>query len=319
LNRTRQITEAGLFAAIMIILMIGSYYIPVIGTLLFFIMPLPVIILTIRNTLPNTIVATIVATLISSAMVTIVVGIGNGALALFVGLPLGYCFKRKDSTLKSIALGGIGALAAYLVILGAAQGFLGLSITEQLDQMFDISGTMQTEMNTIFGALNNDALNASMAETQTILENMQHMIKLIFPSALIIFSMVYSAINYLFARPILTRLRIAVRPIGSFASFSYPKHMAFGGGMMLILAYLVGYLGIADPELVFTNFLYLFLMVFSIQGLSLLYYFLLKFMPRGFAIAMIVFLTLSQFLYYISIIGFFDVMINFRKRGTIKR
>jgi uncharacterized protein YybS (DUF2232 family) len=42
-------------------------------------------------------------------------------------------------------------------------------------------------------------------------------------------------------------------------------------------------------------------------------------MPRGFAIAMIVFFTLSQFLYYISIIGFFDVLINFRKRGTIKR
>jgi len=318
-NRTKQVVEAGLFAAIMVLLMVGSFYLPIIGMLIFFVIPLPVIILTIRNTLPNVIVATVVATMIASAMVTIVYGVGIGVLALTVGLPLGIAFKNKFFATKSIALGGFGALIGFFLVIVVMQSLMGLSIYDQLDEMFEMSSEMQQQMTSVLGTLNNTSVDDSIAQTALLWDNMKYMMKLIFPSAMILFSIVYSLGNYLFARPILKRLNISVVPMGSFKDFSYPKHMAYGSGLILILAYIVGIAGLADPELVFTNFLYLFLMVFSVQGLALIYFFLLRYMPRGIAIVLLVIFGMSSVLQYISLIGFLDVIIGIRKRLTKKR
>jgi len=318
-NRTKQVVEAGLFSAIMVLLMVGSFYLPIIGTLIFFVIPLPVIILTIRNTLANVIVATVVATMIASALVTIVYGVGIGVLALTVGLPLGIAFKNKFSAIKSIAFGGLGSLIGFFLVIVVMQSLMGLSIYDQLDEMFELSSEMQQQMTGALSSLNNSSVDESIAQTEVLWDNMKYMMKLIFPSAMILFSLVYSLGNYMFARPVLKRINISVVTMGNFKDFTYPKHMAYGSGLMLVLAYIVGATGLVDPELVFTNFLYLFLMVFSVQGLALIYFFLLRYMPRGIAVVFLIIFGMSRFLYYISFIGFLDVIIGIRKKLSKKR
>lgn len=314
MNRTKQMVEASLIAALLVILMIGSYYMPFLSTLFYIIMPLPVIILMIRNTLPNAVVVVVVSTLISAAAITIIGAVTNGLLALFVGIPLGFGLKHKYEPLKCIGIGGLGALLAHIIIFVIIQFFMGISPVEQIQEMFNISSAMQSEMNSLMSNLNNESLNASLEETEAILSNMAYYVQLILPAAVILFSMVYSAINYLFVRPVLSRLRISVPPLGTFDNFRYPKHMGFGGGFMLVMAYFVAALNILDPQLILANFVYLFSMVFLVQGLALAYYYLKRLMPRGFAIACVVFLLLSQFSYYIALIGFIDVIIDFRSR-----
>ena len=311
--------EAGLIAAILTIIMIGSYYVPFLSTVFYIIIPMPVIVLMLRNTMVNAIGATVVASILTAITVMPIVAISNFALAIFVGLPLGWSFKHKYSTLKSIGIGGVGALIAHIIIFATIQIFMGVSPSDSLEEMFNLSSSISADMSNLFGNLNNSALNESLSETQAVLDSMVYLIKLILPSAVIIFSMVYSGLNCLFARPILKRLGSQVVEMGTFENFRYPRHMAFGSGLMLVLAYLVGYFGIVDPELVFSNFMYLFLMVFSVQGLALVYYIFRKFMPKGFAVALIAMLMLSQFLYYISLMGFIDVIFDIRTRAMQKR
>jgi uncharacterized protein YybS (DUF2232 family) len=156
----------------------------------------------------------------------------------------------------------------------------------------------------------------SLEEAQVLLNEMLYIMKLIMPAMILVFSMFYSAVNLVFSHQVLKRLRIDHIPVGSFEHFSYPKHMAYGSVGMIVLAYLVGSLGAVDLDLISANFAYLFITVFSVQGMAVIYYYLKKRSGKASGIVVIVLLAIIGLLNYIAFLGFFDVMMDLRKLGN---
>ena len=320
MKSTRQITEAGLFAGILTIFIVGSFYIPLLGTVLYFLAPLPVIILTIRNTVLNVLVSSVVAILLSSMLVSFLVGISMGALALCIGLTIGLSIKKFESTLKAIALGSLGALIALAISLGMSYVVMGISMDQIIDDMFSLSSEFQTEIDTrveVYAATlpieQQEKIKAAMSESSSNMEMLLDVVKILFPASILLMSAMFSSVNYIAAIQVLKRLKIAHRPLGSFKTFTYPKHLAYGSASMLLGAYVLGRLGIVDMAVVMLNFMYLFLMVFLIQGLSVGYFFLSMRMSKGLSIALLTGLSLFGFLNILSLVGFMDVMMDIRK------
>lgn len=320
MKSTRQITEAGLFAGILMTFIVGSFYIPLLGTVLYLLAPLPVIILTIRNTVLNVLVSSVVAILLSSMLVSFLVGISTGALALCIGLTIGLSIKKFESTLKAIALGSLGALIALAISLGMSYGINEISMDQIIDDMFSLSSEFQTEIDTraeVYAATlpieQQEKIKAAMSESSSNMEMLLDVFKILFPASILLMSAMFSSVNYIAAIQVLKRLKIAHRPLGSFKTFTYPKHLAYGSASMLLGAYVLGRLGIVDMAVVMLNFMYLFLMVFLIQGLSVGYFFLSMRMSKGLSIALLTGLSLFGFLNILSLVGFMDVMMDIRK------
>ncbi len=321
LNRTKELVEASLLAAIMVVMIVAGHFVPLIGIFAVLFIPLPIIILAFKNKLSYTIIAGIIATLISSAIVTPIVGLLSGAIALLTGVPMGLLMKRKEGALKTVVLSGLGALLASLFILVVGTRVIfGSNMTDYVNQMFTLPATFEQDMMAVGQLMNNpDQMAESIQKTMQLMDQMKYLMNLLFPALLIVSGMMISGVNYAFSRLVFKKLRLPLNPVGSFKDFTYPRHVGYGSFIMLILAYIVGYLGVVDMQLITSNFLYLFLVVFAIQGLAALYYYLLKVVPKGGAIAIIVVLLLIGFLQYISLLGIFDLMIGLRKRESLKR
>jgi len=313
LNKTRELVEASLFAALLVVMMIGSYYIPILGSILYIILPLPMIVYASRGSLLYATLSGIVAIVLSGLMVTFIYSLTAGAMAVAVGIPIGYSIKHLDAPHKSILYGAIGAFAALILSIAIGQFVLGVSIYDEIDLMFGDPTEIRSQLEMFSGEDATPEMEAAIAETEKIWAQVAQITKLIFPTLLIIMSFAYSWINFGFSRLVFKRLRIPQSKMAPFSEFFYPKKVAYGGAGMIFGAYLIGMSGIVDYDLVVTNFLYLFVVVFSVQGFSFMYYYMKEKMPKSVAIIMMVLAGMLGLLQLIGFMGFFDCLFNFRK------
>lgn len=318
MNRTNKITEAGLFSAILVIFIVGAFYIPILGGLMTLFLPLSTLVLTTRNKVSYVIVSALVAGLISSALVTLVYGVGMALIALAVGLPIGLMVKRGQRPLHAVFAGGIGAVIAFFLLFFLLEWTTGISLMEEIEHSFTMSMDFQDTMRETLTGFGMDGAEETFEESQQILEDMLYLMGLILPSILIIFSMFYALVNLAMAQQIFKRIKINYHPMGRFSEFSYPRHLAYGSAGMVALAYFIGNMGWIDAELLVSNFMYLFLMIFGFQGFAVLYFYLLKFFGKiPSRILLTAFFLMGGF-QYVALFGFMDVLFNFRKIGVSK-
>jgi uncharacterized protein YybS (DUF2232 family) len=153
----------------------------------------------------------------------------------------------------------------------------------------------------------------SLEEAQKLLDEMLRLMKLILPAMMLMFSMFYTGANLILSHQVLKRLRIEHLPIGPFERFKYPKHVAYGSVGMIFLSYFIGLSGLVDSELLSANFAYIFMTVFSINGMAVIYYYLKRRMGKTPAVLMIVLLLVIGLMNYVAFLGFFDVVMDLRK------
>lgn len=313
LNKTRQITEAGLFAALLTVLIIGTFYIPVIGNVLALFLPTPVIILTMKNKPLYVIMAAAASIIISGIAITFISSMALGGIALVVGLPMGLAMKKKSSNLMTLLVGSVGAAISFFVVFSILEWLTGITMIGMVEDSFKISMELQTSINSAADGLGVNTAG-SLDDVQEMFDQMIYLMKLIMPALVLILSFFYSAANQIFSIQLMKRMNIDHIALGNFDEFRYPKHLAYGGLGMMVLAYLLSYLGYVDSKLIIANFTYLFMMIFSVQGVSLIYYYMKKRSGKALGVIVIVILLLFGFLQYIAYLGFFDVMVDLRKK-----
>lgn len=312
MNKTRQITEAGLFAALIAIMIVGAYYLPIIGGVLAFLLPVPVIVLTMKNKPLYVFVAGVIASLISGAIISIINGLTLGGLALIIGLPMGLAIKNKKSNLMTLFVGTVSAAIGLFIIFTLLEFVFGVSFISVIEDSFRVSMDLQSSLGAAASDLGVDT-TASLDELQKAMDQLLYITQLVMPALMIAMAMLYSAINLLVSHQVLKRMKIDHLPLGTFDTFRYPKHLAYGSMGMLFLAYIISYLGYVDSELLMSNLMYLFITVFSVQGYALLYAFFKKRTGKSMSIILLVLLTLFGFTQFIAFLGFFDVMMDLRR------
>lgn len=313
---TKSIVEGAFLAAITAVLFIISIYIPLLGTLVSFLCPLPIIILCLRHSLKFA----IISTFISGALVTILAGPLQGLMVILgfgiLGLTLGFGIKKRLSLTDIIIIGSIASLVSKGLILLIGFWILDLNTllfdVEEIDKIITQSLNFYSSMGLSPEQLSSlkDSLTQSIA-----------IIRIAFPGMIILASIFDTILNYWVARLILKRFGYKLANFSPFPSWRASKSFfwSYFLGMVLIILGTTYKMSLLNK--IGVNIQVFFTVVFLIYGLSLTGFILERFKVKNFLKWFIYILVifqpfLSQIVVWAAIL---DIWINFRRLLTVKK
>lgn len=307
---TKSIVEGAFLAAITAVLFIISIYIPLLGTLVSFLCPLPIIILCLRHSLKFA----IISTFISGILVTILAGPLQGLMVLLgfgiLGLTLGFGIKKELPLTDIIIIGSIASLVSKGLIL--LIGFWVLDLNTVLFDIEEIDKIITQSLNfySNMGLSPEQLATLKDSLTQTI-----SIVKIAFPGMIILASIFDTILNYWVARLILKRFGYKLANFSPFPNWRASKSFFWSYLLGMVLIILGTTYKIPLLNKIGINIQVLFAVVFLIYGLSLTGFILDRFKIKNFMKWIIYILVcfqpfLSQIVVWAAML---DIWIDFRK------
>lgn len=312
--QTKALVEGAIFAGVTALLGILYYYMQYLG-ILAMLWPVPVIIVGYRNGLKASILSAMSAGLIVSLLTHPLVGVG---LLVGFGLPgilMGYMINKRVNPYVVVFLCGVVlsfTMVGEFVLSLKASGIDAITFLASLDTTFKQSLEVSLKLYRQFGMAEKDLKYMSDSFNQTI-----GMMKLIFPSALIVSGMLFALIDYKLTRLILNRIGHIIPDIEEFSKWRLKEPYSL---MLLGLAVLAGvasYFKVPGFTAIALNISTVLMLVFSVIGVSVLVYYSRVYgdrqgIPKALRTTIVVIIVLT-FMQYIGLIGILDLVLNFRK------
>ncbi len=306
---TKGLTESAIITAIICVLGIAGMYIPFLGILLF-IVPTPLIVIGkkygIKYALMSLVAASVVMISFSSPVTAIFVIALPGIPALVVGILM----RKKIKPYHILGATTIAGICTTVFSIFMASEIIGVSVIENMQEIFRQSLDIQEYMYSVAGA---DA--ESLNKVKDMMRMMSDMVAVIIPSAIIMAAFFSSYVNYTLATLILKRTGYNVERLKPFRYFRLSKTAVQGILIIGVLSILAGYLEIVDQQTLIINVYLLGQLVFMLQGLAVVVYFLNYYnTSKLLRIIVIVFMILNKIgEMALLVIGLADIFMNIRK------
>lgn len=299
------LVEAGLLTALAVIFTIAGTYIPFLGFMLT-IVAVPLALIGIRHGLRILWVSIVAASLIGIMIGGISTGVSVGIVAGGTSAFIAYCFQHKWQVSRMV----IGV--SILSILTLAISFQVAILVAGIDFFSLLDTSMQQSVEMMKGFMTQQGQYEEYTET---MELSIETLKMVFPTMLFLFGVIHAAINIVVLRAVMKRLRMPFLPSKPFNEFTFDKSVLIGTSLIMILSYLAGVLDIVDLVTLFLNVILIIVFTFSIQGMAVIDYF---FASRGVGQGMRVFVIALLYIVFngyifLGILGWFDIVFNFRK------
>ena len=310
---TKSIVEGAFLSAITAILFLASLYIPLLGTLLSFLCPLPIIILCLRHDIK----IALLALFVSFLLVTLLAGPFQGLIAIFgfgiLGIALGVAIRKKLSVWEILLIGSITSFASKILLMllglwlmGANPLLLGV---DQIDQ--SISQSISFYRNMGFDPEQLEVFKNSLLQSLELL-------RVAFPAMLVVASVFDTIINYWVSRKILKRFGYTLAPLTSFQQWrvGHSFFWSYLAGIFLLI--INTRFNIPALQRIGVNIQILFSVIFLVAGLALIAYFVQYYKVKPFFFWVICLFVFMQPLLSLVVtwIGIVDVWFDFRKLIT---
>lgn len=313
---TKSLVEAGLLTAIIIILILLNIYVPIFFAVGRFILPIPVVILYMRHNLKTTLISLFISGIITGAIYNPIYGLTTTIMFGLTGIVLGYSIKNKKSfgfTLFvlsiSFILGTVVDFAVYIKLINNTS-------------LYEFINESMNEMDMVFNQIIDMYKNLGVSEQQLkpILESLQVFksglfIKMI-PAILIMSAVMFSYLTFIISKPILKKLGynniIEVKPI---SKIQISIKVATIVAIFLLIGVILDKQNIKYGDYILVSTQAILQYMFLIEGMSVtIFYLKNKFnMSRWIIIFVMLFTILSKFSMIYFILGFMDLIIDFRK------
>lgn len=217
LRKTSAMVEAGIMAAVAIVMALISMYIPVIGAFVNFVWPLPIIICGTRHGLKWSVMTLIVASVIIAMIISPMHAFFLAAIFGLLGLILGECMRRHLPPMRLMFYGTIGAVLALVINIALSFMVLGINPIEMMFSSFHESLTQLAAYYRENGM--------SEADIKTAVDGyaeMLRMMRIIMPGAFLLSAPVLAFVNYIAAKKILTKLGESFESLPPFTMLQIP-------------------------------------------------------------------------------------------------
>jgi uncharacterized protein YybS (DUF2232 family) len=306
-NNTRALANSAIATALSVIIALIGLFVPLLSfaSLLW---PVPIIITIkrygIRYGILSTIASGLIVGMMSEPIYAVYVTFGFGAL----GLTIGWGVQRDYSAARILMIASLASLVSKVLLIFAATKIMGVNPIElqleSMQQAFELSTKFYQDM--------------GLDSTQNIADMFSksfEMLKLTMPAILVFASVADSFMNYTVSRIVLKRFKLNMKPLPPFGEWRFPGSVSLGLVFLIVLTYIGGYLGLKDTQVILGNVLMLFNLVFLIQGLSLLYYFMtVKGWARFLKVLLMVLVMFNQGLSMVVVLaGLLDGTFNLRR------
>lgn len=311
-KKNKSIIEAGVVTFIMIFYIVyGIYFFP----LLILFIPVPFIVLGVRNGIRLNILSIVLTLLI----VEIILGNTMGASLVIVFAPLSiainYCIKKRKNSKKTLLISSLALLIPIVILVVLEMKIADINLIDKMDNWFSEFITIQIDIFKEMGFTNNKILKiVDQAEG-----GYNNMVMLI-PSLMSIFSVFVYYINYFFTGIILRKMGYDLIKRPSLSRYQLPKDVIMGAGVMLLTGFIFKWLDFQYNQALLLNLTFLIGVMFMIQGLAVLDFFLkrmkIKLVFRVILVALNIIIAAMGSL--IIFVGLLDSVFDMRKLRRLK-
>jgi uncharacterized protein YybS (DUF2232 family) len=307
-SNVRALANTALATALSVIIAIIGLFVPILS-LASLVWPVPVIVVVkrygIKYGVYSTIASGLIVGMVSEPFYAAYVIFAFGAL----GLAIGYGVHKGYSAGKILTVTAVASLLSKMILVYAITWIMGINPLEiQLEAMkrgLELSLEFYRDIGMDVADDMGDMLLSSF-----------ELMRVTLPALLILASLLDSYLNYTVARIVLKRLGLHMEALPPFGEWRAPNNLAIGFLVLVGLTLAGGYLGLGRTDIILGNILVLFQMIFLVQGVSVIYYYLTrKGLNKLIKILIIVFVLINQFLSITAVFaGLLDVLFDFRKR-----
>lgn len=264
LNNGRKVAEGGVLLALYSILLFLAIQLPFIGSILFFILPIPFILIALKQNMTWAFGFLFIACLLTMIFGTIL-ALPVAILTGFPGIAIGYHLRKSHSTIKIFISTVLVMLACIIVMFGFSVWFMNVNVITESMAMLKTSVDQSIEMFAAFGK----------SPTDKSLENIYAAIDLIdtlIPSMFVMISMILSFFILLVAQPFLKRFSDKKLNWPPFRDLQLPKSILWYYLITMIIAMTTNP---NQGDFVFTvisNLLFILQFFVLLQGLSVVFF-----------------------------------------------
>jgi uncharacterized protein YybS (DUF2232 family) len=305
----RKLTEGAILLAAFAALLLITIYVPIIGSILNLVLPLPFIMFAAKNSL-KFIAAFFAAAIFISFIAGSLLGMGLMILYGSVGVVIGYMLQKGRGRTSILIASSLTFMTGLVITYVVMVAFLKMDIIHEVTVMLNESVENSQDILKTMGR------EDQLKQLQEQNANMLKMLKTLAPSILILTSILSAFVTQWLCFPIAKRFGVNVQPWGSLRNLSLPKSL-----LWYYLIALVGNMVIQPDEgtylyTVLINARYILEMFMVLQGLSFLFYFFhRRSVAKPFRVIVVIFaFMIPIFHYIIMILGITDIGFDFRKR-----
>lgn len=312
MNSSNATKDGIMYGAIYVVLLLTTFFVPFLGILIMFVLPLPFLIYTYKHELKTSVIMFIITLLVSSLFLfyislplTLLMGLG--------GIALGYGLKHKRKSYETLALGTLG----YTV--GLALVYIISQFLFQVNWSLEIQNAVDESLAT-FNSLYDQVGDLSEENQEFYREQMYLMIYKI-PSMMVIAGLAFAWITQWIGHKVINKMEGETLKFPPFREFTLPTSLIwyYFAGIILLLMF-------PSPDdslyLVADNLTTLAGVLLALQGLSFIFFFVyIKKWPKFIPIIVIVLFVLQPLLllYPLRILGIIDLGLQLRDRLTKKK
>ena len=279
---------------------LASVLIPILGILL---AGIPIILLIVRE--KGSIHDSILTLSVAIGIIYFIFGFFNAIFIAIYGmltaLVLSYTYYKQMKALKSQLFIGGSVLLSFTLVLFLLNMGTDLHISEFFRESFFSSEDMINSM----GLLEGTEMDLNMIVNQILI---------IIPFIMALISFVNGIVIYHGNRLVMLKNDKPVVKMDRFSDFRLPMHFVYGITFILMLSYLSGLTGIIDFNTISLNIILVLIYVFAFQGAGILFYYLdqrnINNFVKGLILALLI---IFQAMFILSIIGWLDMIFDFRK------
>ncbi|HDR8184828.1 TPA: YybS family protein [Bacillus thuringiensis] len=308
MKNTKFITEGAALLAIYAMLLLISMYVPILGTVVTFALPLPFILLTIRYRLSNAFVI-FTAALFITVIVSQPMNLVKTTMFGLIGIVLGYMYKKQKKPLEILMAGTLAYLIGIMLIYVASIKFFNIDLMKQMQNMLNESMAQSEKIVTTAGMPISKEQKELFAQFNDVLETL-------FPSLLVMVSVCFSWITVMISGSVLRKLKHDVIPWPKFKDIQLPKSIVWYYVIFILLSTFIKVEPTSYLHMVFSNLYVIFALLLVLQGLTFIAFIAHR---KGFTkgvpiISFIVCMFIPMLFPLVTILGIIDLGISLRSK-----
>ncbi|MGH0594144.1 YybS family protein [Bacillus pretiosus] len=308
MKNTKFITEGAALLAIYAMLLLISMYVPILGAVVTFALPLPFILLTIRYRLSNAFVI-FTAALFITVIVSQPMNLVKTTMFGLIGIVLGYMYKKRKRPVEILMAGTLAYLIGIMLIYVASIKFFNIDLMKQMQNMFNES-MAQSEK------IVNAAGMPISKEQKELFSQFNDVLQTLFPSLLVMVSVCLSWITVMISGSVLRKLKHDVIPWPKFKDIQIPKSIVWYYVIFILLSTFIKVEPTSYLHMVFSNLYVIFALLLVLQGLTFIAFIAHS---KGFTkgvpiISFIVCMFIPMLFPLVTILGIIDLGISLRSK-----
>ncbi|WP_142398609.1 YybS family protein [Bacillus wiedmannii] len=308
MKNTKFITEGAALLAIYAMLLLISMYVPILGRVVTFALPLPFILLTIRYRLSNTFVI-FTAALFITVIVSQPINLVKTTMFGLIGIILGYMYKKQKKPIEILMAGTLAYLIGIMLIYVASIKFFNIDLMKQMQNMLNESMAQSEKIVTAAGMPISKEQKELFAQFNDVLQTL-------FPSLLVMVSVCFSWITVMISGSVLRKLKHDVKPWPKFKDIQLPKSIVWYYVIFILLSTFIKVEPTSYLHMVFSNLYVIFALLLVLQGLTFIAFLAHS---KGFTkgvpiISFIVCMFIPMLFPLVTILGIIDLGISLRSK-----